>query len=157
VSSLIGVRDTITYEGQAAIELEMIADSTVEGKFRWDIYEENGQLIVNTLPIIADIVTDLENEIPAAEISAKFHNTVSDFILGVCNRVRDREGLNRVVLSGGVFQNRSLIEQAVELLRKDHFETFFHKRVPTNDGGISLGQAAIAAHREKAGGSQNCA
>jgi len=157
VSSLIGVRDTITYEGQAAVELEMIADSRVEGKYRWEIYEENGQLIVNTLPIIGDIVTDLQDQIPAAGISAKFHNTVSDFILGVCNRVRDREGLNRVVLSGGVFQNRLLIEQTVDLLRRHHFETFFHKKVPTNDGGISLGQAAIAAHREKAGGSRNCA
>jgi hydrogenase maturation protein HypF len=152
VSSLIGLRDTITYEGQAAIELEMIADSGVRGEYTWDIYEEDGQLIIDTLLVIRDIIADLEKGIPAEEISAKFHNTVSDLIRGICNRVRDREGLNKVVLSGGVFQNRLLAKQTVELLRKEGFETFFHKRIPTNDGGISLGQAVIAAHRNKPGG-----
>lgn len=147
VSSLIGLRDKITYEGQAAIELEMIAVEGVNHSYKWGINDEGCQTIVDTREIFQGIIKDLKDGVSQSVISAKFHNTVSNFIVDVCRRIRDIEGLNRVILSGGVFQNRLLLVKTLDGLVKGGFEPFFHRRVPTNDGGLSLGQAVIAASK----------
>jgi len=107
-------------------------------------------LIVDTWKITEGIIEDLEREIPKPIISARFHQTMADIISDVCSRIRDDEGLNKVVLSGGVFQNRLLLEKTLDNLRRHQFEPFFHQKVPPNDGGICLGQAVIAA-REVSG------
>ena len=145
VSSLIGVRDTITYEAQAAIELEMIAQKGVKELYNWKISKENGSLIVDTREIIHQILKDLSSGITKEIIAAKFHNTVSGFIIEVCQRIREKEKIDKVVLTGGVFQNRYLLGRTLSLLKEDGFKVFFHQRVPTNDAGISLGQSIIAA------------
>jgi len=147
VSSLIGLRESITYEGQAAIELEMIAQEGVNESYGWGLSDEGGQLIVDTRQVIQEIIEDLKEGVSRSSISAKFHNTVSNFILDICKVIRKREGLDKVVLSGGVFQNRFLLARTLDILSAEGFEPFFHQRVPTNDGGISLGQAAVAASK----------
>lgn len=145
VSSLLGLRDKITYEGQAAIELEMLAAEGVEQFYHGHLKEEDEQIIVDTGKIFPAIIQDLKNGTAHSIIAAKFHNTVAHFIGEVCRRIRDKTSLNKVVLSGGVFQNGYLLLKARELLGKSGFEPYFHKQIPTNDGGISMGQSVIAA------------
>ena len=145
VSSLIGVRDSISYEGQAAIELEMAAGEEIKDCYRWNFLQEDDRLCVDTWEIIREIIEDLQKEVPTPTISSKFHQTVASFTLGVCEKIREKDGLNKVALSGGVFQNRLLLRKILHVLRENQFEPFFHQRVPSNDGGISLGQAVIAA------------
>ena len=103
--------------------------------------------------MIEEIVRDLTHTTPIGVISARFHNTMAAVILEVCRRIRKQENLARVCLSGGVFQNMYLLKHTVRDLDKDGFQVFLHALVPPNDGGISLGQAAIAnaiLQREKA-------
>lgn len=94
--------------------------------------------------MIEEIVRDLARGVSVGLISARFHNTVAAAILEVCRRIRHQEQLTRVCLSGGVFQNMYLLKRTVRDLDKDGFQVFLHALVPPNDGGISLGQAAIA-------------
>jgi hydrogenase maturation protein HypF len=140
VSSLVGVRDVARYEGQAAIELETLADGGQEGGYEFSCCGE----IIGPAPVIRDIVTDLVRRVPAPVIAAKFHNAVASLILEVARRIRDERELHRVALSGGVFQNRLLLNRAIRLLEAAGFEVFTHTRVPPNDGGVALGQAVVA-------------
>jgi len=150
VSSLVGVRDTVTYEAQAAIELEMIAASGVLEAYSYKIEETAdsvpypSSLIINVREMFREIILDLKQKVPEEVISAKFHNTVANFIVSVCERIRAESEINQIVLSGGTFQNRYLVTRICGQLRKREFVPYFHKRVPTNDGGVSLGQAVIA-------------
>ncbi|HKE02464.1 MAG TPA: carbamoyltransferase HypF [Blastocatellia bacterium] len=140
VASLIGVRDVACYEGQAAIELEMMADGSQDGSYEFGY----SGWIIKPSPVICDIVADLVRRVPAPVIAAKFHNAVAGLILEVARRIRAERGLDRVALSGGVFQNLLLLNRTIRLLEAADFEVFTHSRVPTNDGGISLGQAVVA-------------
>jgi hydrogenase maturation protein HypF len=144
VSGLLGLRDRIHYEGQAAIELETIAEQNSKGAYQFDIAADG---IIKAEPVIQQAVADLLNGCPASEVSAKFHVAVAHLIVDVARWIRDTKHLNCVALSGGVFQNLFLLERVCRLLVEDDFEVFTHRRVPTNDGGISLGQAAIANAR----------
>ncbi len=145
VASLIGLRHQTTYEGQAAIELEMVA-SNARGIYDFAITD----LIpfqVDLRPTIACIVREMRLGTAPADVSARFHSTVAHIVADGCTRIRDHHGLNRVCLSGGTFQNLRLLGQTIALLRQAGFEAFVHHRVPANDGGLSLGQAVIASHR----------
>jgi len=143
VSSLIGVRDDVTYEAQAAIELEMITESGVTDVYGYNIITED-EYIIDVGEVFRGIVFDLNHEVPKGVISAKFHNTVADFIVSMCEKLRVENNIDSVALSGGTFQNNYLISEVARRLNEGNFTTYFHKRVPTNDGGISLGQAVIA-------------
>ena len=147
VSALIGLRDVINYEAQAAIELEMIAAEDVEEGYAFPLSPSPYPLILDPAPVIRAIVADLRAGVDKPVISAKFHNGVAGMIAAVCGAIREREGLNRVVLSGGVFQNVYLLSRALKRLRREGFEVFIHHQVPTNDGGIALGQALVANAR----------
>ncbi|MCI0447658.1 carbamoyltransferase HypF, partial [bacterium] len=149
VSSLLGIRDRIHYEGEAAIELEMIASKDHTDHYRFEVPEEGSTIELS--PVIIGIVNDILAEIPPAQIAARFHNAVADLILQMAIRIKEKTRLNRVVLSGGVFQNTLLLNQTIARLTADLFDVYFHHRVPANDGGISLGQAVIADARIKAG------
>lgn len=145
VSSLIGLRDTINYEGQAAIELEQIAKPIDTTKiYNYRIKTENQLYIIDTIPIIKGIVKDLQRNIPASTISAKFHFTISEIILDTCKLISLETGLSFVALSGGVFQNMILLSKTYTRLKKAGFKVYIHNKVPANDGGISLGQTVIA-------------
>lgn len=141
VSSLLRVRDFTNYEGQAAIELEQIANVRCEGSYRFQIDEDN---LIRSQRVIRSIVEDLLDHVPLQTISARFHQSVAKMIALVVTKIRDQTRLNRVVLSGGVFQNVLLLNTACEFLSAARFEVFTHNQVPANDGGISLGQAAVA-------------
>jgi len=143
VASLIGVRHEVTFEGQAAIELETNADPSVERTYPF-LITDNGPAQIDMRPTIEAIVRDLSKSKPASEIAACFHNTLAAAIVEACNRIRSSDGLTCVCLSGGTFQNMFLLERAVSRLRQNGFEVFLHAKVPPNDGSIALGQAVIA-------------
>lgn len=144
VAAMIGIRYTVAYEGQAALELEMMAEDRESESypFEW-LFEEGYQILPH--PIIRGVVRDIEKRVSPAVISARFHQTVIRMASGLCRVIRKDTGLNRVALSGGVFQNALLLNGLIRELSADRFEVFSHSLVPANDGGISLGQAVCAA------------
>jgi hydrogenase maturation protein HypF len=147
ISSILSVRDEVHYEGQAAIELEMIADHEVKEEYPFTIHKEEKPMVIDPRKIVRGIVRDLIDGISSPKISGKFHRTIARIIVETCDAIRCGEELNRVVLSGGVFQNIFLLSLVTKGLKDSGFETYTHHLVPTNDGGISLGQAVIAHMR----------
>ena len=161
VASLINLRQQIRFEGQAAMELEFamegveteeryelrIADCGLRNTARGDARPTKtpkSEIILDWSPMVEAILEDVKDGIPAGIISAKFHNALAESIVAVAKRA----GQNRVVLSGGCFQNRYLTEYAVRRLQAEGFRPYWHQRVPPNDGGIALGQV-VAAWRRK--------
>jgi hydrogenase maturation protein HypF len=151
VSALLGIRKEIHYEGQAAIELEMKAASEDNGRYEFDYKEHEGKTEIVLEPVIKGIVADLEKGTGIGSISARFHNTVAGLVSDMCKKLRDQTALDRVALSGGVFQNSLLMEKTYTLLDENGFKVYTHHRVPTNDGGLALGQAIIANEMIKTG------
>ena len=149
VSSLLGVRSQVNYEGQAAIELEAMADRNCAEGYEFEI-DSTGN-VIEAGPVIRAAVEDLLEGISPAVVSARFHLSVAHLIVSTAEKIRNERKVNRVALSGGVFQNMLLLGKTCELLRRDGFQVFTHARVPTNDGGISLGQAAVANALIKSG------
>jgi len=144
VSALIGIRGRIDYEAQAAIEMEMAADESEHGSYPFAIVEQNGVNIVYLKELFGGIIKDLKSGVSQARIAAKFHRTMAEMVVQMCQRLAKMSGINRVALSGGVFQNRLLLKLTVAALEGAGFEVLTHSKVPTNDGGVSLGQAVIA-------------
>jgi hydrogenase maturation protein HypF len=179
VAALVGLRGEVYYEGQAAIELEMVADESrdpypfgiaaipalmsftssieipTQGPLgperysgpsgpRWARY--NGQpAALDVAPVIRAITEDLQRGVPVSRIAGRFHATIAALLAAACERAREASGLNVVALSGGVFQNRLLLEQLTARLEASGFQVYTNRRVPPNDGGLSLGQLAVAA------------
>jgi hydrogenase maturation protein HypF len=146
LSALLGVRGVVNYEGQAAIELEMLAAEGVDEVYDWSP-PSSYPIIIDPAPVLEGVVSDLRRGVDRAVISAKFHNTIADVVVGVSQLARERTGINRVALSGGVFQNMYLLGRTLDGLESQGFEALIHHQVPTNDGGIALGQAVIANAR----------
>ncbi len=147
VASLIGLRHSVSFEGQAAMMLEAAADSaTGQGSQQpyAFVLEGASPADVDLRPMTRQIVDDVRRGESQATIAARFHVTLVEAIAAVCGRMREELRLERICLSGGCFQNARLLEGCVSRLRGDGFEVFTHREVPANDGGISLGQAAIA-------------
>jgi hydrogenase maturation protein HypF len=144
VSALIGIRGRIDYEAQAAIEMEMAAEEGNCGSYPFSIAEQDGVQIVRLKELFGGIVDDLRHDVPQGRMSAKFHWTIADMITEMCRRLAESSGIRKAALSGGVFQNRLLLRLTVRALERAGFEVLTHSKVPTNDGGISLGQAVIA-------------
>jgi len=157
ISALLGIRGEIDYEGQAAVELEMAAYSSVIGRrvsdeaiydaqesYPYRIVEDEGIRVVHLKGLLSAVIEDLYQGIPKGRISVKFHNTVARMINEMCHLIAGETGITQVALSGGVFQNRLLLRKTVSLLESSGFQVFTHRQVPCNDGGISLGQAIIA-------------
>ena len=145
VASIAGVRDEVNFEAQAAIELEMAALEGVDALYPFEIGAGEPWQI-DMRPAIEAIVKDVLARKPTGWIAAAFHNTVAAIIAEVAERIRKSDGISRVCLSGGTFQNVYLLKRALTALRTRNFEVFLHAQVPPNDGGISLGQAVIANH-----------
>jgi len=144
VAAIVGLRREVNFEAQAAIELESIAAEDVSDRYPFEI-ASGACWQVDFRPMIQCIVGEIAAGVAPGEISAKFHNTLGEAIVEVCRRIRGETGLERACLSGGTFQNMRLLELAVDGLRGAGFDVFLHRRVPCNDGGIALGQAAVAA------------
>ncbi len=144
VSAILGVCYYNDYEGQASAELEAIADTEQTGTYEYEICEEQ-TLVADFRKTIKGIVSDVINGKEINNVSGIFHNTISRAIVDVCVKIREKNGINTVVLGGGVFQNQLLLEKALKYLSDSGFKVLINRIVPCNDGGISLGQAAIAA------------
>jgi len=150
VSALLGVCTRTTYEAQAAIELEMVADGWggqrgEAGAYPFGMEPVNGRWVVRLRDLLAALVADAEAGVPAGEAAWRFHQTAAQMTVQVCQRIAGDTGLRTVALSGGCFQNRLLLRLTVPALEGAGFRVLLHRRVPPNDGGLSLGQAAIAA------------
>jgi len=146
VAALAGVPGSsrTTYEGQAAVELELIAAGPTNRAYPVRLRSEGATWIVETHEIIAAVLEDLRSVRPAPEISATFHRTMAETVVATCEKIRESDTVNTVALSGGTFQNMLLLDQTTKLLEEKQFMVLAHQRVPTNDGGLSLGQAILA-------------
>ena len=151
VAAILGVRDEINYEGQAAVELEQLADPGEPAGYRAGI-SEGEQLRVLGADLVRAVVDDLRGGVSPAIAAARFHHGVADAIARTCALLRERTGLGVVALSGGVFQNLLLLDRTATRLEADGFRVLVHRQVPPNDGGISLGQVAVAAARDRLAG-----
>lgn len=141
VSALIGVCQKITYEAQAAIELESIADSSDDAHYAFDI---SGS-IIDPSPVLRSVVDDVRRGVPAGIVAMRFHRAVADAVHQLSVALREREGIGTIGLSGGVFQNMTLTGLVQRKLESGGFRVVTHRLVPPNDGGIALGQAMVAA------------
>ena len=148
VAALTGIRSTVNYEAQAAIELEMAAyDSTDEGAYPLELIPDGTHWQIGTFPLFQSILADLRQPKPVSDISRRFHAGLAATFVDLAQKIREQTQLNRVCLSGGCFHNILFFRLLLDGLRAQSFEVYFHSEVPAGDGGISLGQALIAAHR----------
>jgi hydrogenase maturation protein HypF len=153
VAALVGLRSTVLYEGQAAIELEILARQQ-EGciyKEPADLYpftfrkRDQMPAILDVAPMFRAIVHDIQQGVSTSRIAHRFHHAIAELLATACFSAREQTGLHIVTLSGGVFQNQLLLTQLVKRLEEMAFQVYINRRVPPNDGGISLGQIAVAA------------
>jgi hydrogenase maturation protein HypF len=151
VAAALGLsRDGVSYEGQAAIELETLAAAAMPGcgpGYPFAVDSDRGGLILDPAPMWTALLLDLDQGEQAWTISARFHAGLAEAVAGVAASLADRYGIGAVALSGGVFQNATLLEGVGARLRSAGLRVLHHEQVPANDGGISLGQAAVAAAR----------
>lgn len=145
VAALLNIRTKHAYEAQAAMELEFLAeDCQTDESYPVHFCEplaSGESLVYDWEPLVRGILADQESGNSSEKIAAKFHNTLAEVILQVCERAE----ASKVALTGGCFQNRYLLERSVLLLRKNGFQPYWHQRIPPNDGGIALGQILGAA------------
>lgn len=148
VASLIGVRNDLTYEAQAAIEMEVLSKPYMaEARpYPYVVDDTEAGKRIRVREILQSIVEDVRAHRSIGRIGANFHKTIVDMAINLCRQAREKTGLREVALSGGVWQNQILRDLVRNGLQQDGFVVYFHKQVPTNDGGLSLGQAAIANH-----------
>lgn len=151
VASITGVRQKVNYEAQAAIEFEALADPHEKGEYNLLLEPDGSPDIaayqINPAPLIGELLEDMHKDIAIATISARFHNSIARMVSNVCNTIRIDFGINDVVLSGGVWQNLTLLHRTHDLLVSEYFRVHIHHQVPTNDGGLALGQAVVAIHK----------
>lgn len=149
VGSIVLSKLTARYEAELPIELEKMAVRMCRDRYKFDIKTRNGLIKISVFKTIEGIVWDLQRRVDKGIISAKFHNTVAEVILDTALNLRKSFKINKVILSGGVFQNRFLTARAGQLLKNRKFEVYTHLKVPTNDSGIPIGQIAIANMRAR--------
>ena len=148
VSALLGIRSEITYEGQAAVELEAAASDGQGCDLDFGLGRDGeGALEIDLRPAIRGIVAAGDGGVPLAEIAAGFHSMLARAVTQSCVAAREETGITTAALSGGCFQNRLFTEKTRDGLAAEGFEVLLHSRVPPNDGGLALGQAAVAAWR----------
>jgi hydrogenase maturation protein HypF len=147
-AAVLGVRDAINYEGQAAVELEQLADPAETGAYPAGI-EAGDPFRARGADLVHGVIDDLAAGTSPAVIAARFHHGVAALVEAGCVLTRERHGLDTVALSGGVFQNLLLLRAVVRRLQARGFRVLVHSRIPCNDGGISLGQAVVAGARDR--------
>lgn len=147
VAAIAGVRQTVNYEAQAAIEFEAVLDNNTTDAYEFNLVDKVEKIEIDCAPLIRWAALDALDGVSIGEISAKFNNAAANLILHLALHFRERENLNKVALSGGCFQNVALLGASVKRLREHDFEVFTHRQVPPNDGGLALGQAVVASHK----------
>jgi len=152
VAALMGLRGRVTYEGQAAMELEALAEgSDTTFAYPFAIVRRTGVAEIDFRLMVRALVEDIAAGRPGAEMARAFHNTIALAAADLCSEIRALDGLDRVVLSGGVFQNKLLTEGVVQALSDGGFHVYTHRLVPPNDGGLALGQAVVAGYAARKG------
>ncbi|MDP2911847.1 MAG: hypothetical protein Q8N76_05920 [Candidatus Omnitrophota bacterium] len=149
VSSLIGLCDVAGYEGEAAIKMEKIilaqgSRLKAEGTYEFQCNNDDGVIIIEWEFVIRGVVKDIKDGVKRPEISIKFHNAICNMIKEVCILLRKKHKINKVCLSGGVFQNKYISRRIGPILAENGFKSYLHDRIPAHDGGIALGQAVLA-------------
>jgi len=149
VASLVLEKDKADFEAELAMELEKTAvnyKSEVKS-YKFKIIRKKDEYILDPLPMLREIVLDLQRKVSKEKIAYRFHLTIAQMIKKICSVLRKETKISKVVLSGGVFQNRCLLSSSLDLLNKEGFDTFIHKELSCNDSSISLGQMAVANFR----------
>jgi hydrogenase maturation protein HypF len=144
-AALAGVRQRVNYEAQAAIEFEAIADPDEKGIYEFEYADGE----IKPKAAIETLLSDSLSGVAVGKISSRFHNGLAHMVANVCGKISKDYDMSEVALSGGVWQNLTLLHKTVSLLEKDGFTVYIHHQVPANDGGLALGQAAIAAYQLK--------
>jgi len=139
ISALLGIRYVTSYEAQAAIELENIAQQA-PGSYKFNFAEDE----IDIRPMLEEILWEILQKRPHSEISYKFHATIAQMVAAGCDKIRASAGISQVAISGGVFQNSLLLKLVFRALKNDGFKIYFHNQLPTNDGGLALGQIILA-------------
>jgi len=147
VSAILGLCDRASFEAEAAVRLEMISEVQEDGFYPIIKYFKNRHGILPLKGFIQNIVSDFLNDVPVPQIAARFHNTLARLFCETALAAREKYQINRVGLSGGVYQNRYFFKKIQALLLQNDFELLTHAQVPANDGGLALGQIAIAAYK----------
>jgi hydrogenase maturation protein HypF len=140
-AAMIGVRQKVNYEAQAAIEMEQLVDSSEEGSYDFQIEGDE----INPAPLWEALIHDKYSGLNQSILAARFHNSIVKLSLERCLQIRAEQHINTVVLSGGVWQNKVLLNNTIKILHNHRFDVLTHWQTPPNDGGIALGQAVIAA------------
>ncbi|NOZ35604.1 MAG: carbamoyltransferase HypF [Chlorobi bacterium] len=140
VSSLLGLVQTAGYHAEAPMRLESIINDDIT-----DFYDFEVTDVISFKKTFAGIINDLRNSVDAAIISTKFHNTLAEVVLQLSKMIKQKTGINKVVLSGGTFQNKYLLSRVENRLSENGFSVFSHEKIPSNDGGIALGQLIIGS------------
>ena len=153
VAAIMDIRSKVSYEGQAAIELEEMAKGEIGQPYSYSIENEEPPFIINPLPMLHEIVGELEQDIELTTIARRFHGTIVVMAVELATHIRLLKGLDKVVISGGVFQNRLLSRELKKGLEEKGFQVYQHGKVPPNDGGLALGQIYIAANQR---GDEEC-
>jgi hydrogenase maturation protein HypF len=143
ISALLGVRQEVSYEGQAAIELEALVEPDELGYYTWQVIDDEIQIG----PMVAEILKELRQNQSPKTIAAKFHNTIAHLGLTLAERVHQQTGIQKIALSGGVWQNMRLLNTTTTLLKQHGFQPLIHRQTPPNDGCVAFGQAMMAAYR----------
>jgi hydrogenase maturation protein HypF len=143
MANIIGISNIVTYEGQASIELEAISSIDIEESYTYKVLKSD-MYIMEPYEIIIEALNDKKKGVSTKIIASKFQNTIVNFTVSICGSIREDSGLNEVVLSGGVFQNCFLLKKICCNLKKNKFQVYTHKDLPTNDGGVAVGQIIIA-------------
>ena len=150
IASIAGVRDRATFEGQAAMQLEWLAGGAEGDRgYPYEIDEADNRILIDTRPIVAGALSDAVAGLSQTVIARRFHTGLADAVLAVCLRLREQTGIHAVVLTGGVFLNVILTTGCEARLSRSRFRVFRHHVVPPGDGGVSLGQLAVAAARSQ--------
>jgi hydrogenase maturation protein HypF len=142
-AALAGVRQQVNYEGQAAIEFEALGDPAEAGTYSFGLDQDRIRIGTAIRALIKDALAGVH----VSKISARFHNGLAACVLEICSNIRLETGIDEVALSGGVWQNITLLGRTLSLLNRNGFRVYIHREVPTNDGGLALGQAVVAATR----------
>ena len=141
-ASLLDVAQTVSFEGQAAMALEYLCDEKgILDHYKMDVVDENGVLVIDWRPMLRVAVADIRGGLARGVVAQKFHNSLVEAALEIVIKT----GFEDIVLSGGCFQNKYLCERMIERLRQAGLRPAWHRQVPPNDGGISLGQAVVGA------------
>jgi hydrogenase maturation protein HypF len=145
VAAVCAIRTEIRYEGQAAIELEGAAEAGEHGAYELPLVMHDGAVRLDARPLVVAVAEEVARGTPPAIVAARFHDAVADATAGACAAIAEANALATVVLSGGVFLNRRLLERTAGALRRAGLRVLFPERLPPGDGGIAYGQAAVAA------------